>query len=54
VPMGSYPYYDEGRPGTYLVLRSVDAARLEEAGRTLEARLDAAGIPHERRGQETA
>jgi molybdenum cofactor synthesis domain-containing protein len=54
VPMGSYPYYDEGRPGTFLVLRSVDEARLEEAGRTLEARLDAAGIAHERRVQETA
>jgi molybdopterin-biosynthesis enzyme MoeA-like protein len=54
VPMGSYPYYDEGRPGTFLVLRSVDEARLEEAGQALEARLDAAGIAHERRVQETA
>ena len=54
VPMGSYPYFEEGRPGVYLVLRSVDEARLEEAGRALEARLDAAGIAHERRVQESA
>jgi molybdenum cofactor synthesis domain-containing protein len=54
VQMGSYPYYEEGKPGAYLVLRSVDAARLEEAGQTLEARLDAAGIGHERRVQDEA
>ena len=30
VQMGSYPYYEEGRPGAYLVLRSVDEARLED------------------------
>lgn len=29
VAMGSYPWYREGRVGTELVLRSIDAARLE-------------------------
>jgi molybdenum cofactor synthesis domain-containing protein len=54
VQMGSYPYYEEGHPGAFLVLRSVDEARLEVAGRELEARLDAANIGHERRTQEPA
>lgn len=30
VTMGSYPWYREGRVGTELVLRSIDAERLEE------------------------
>src|SRR5215471_8946230 len=28
VPMGSYPFYRDGKPGTQLVLRSIDPARL--------------------------
>ncbi|MFT4079197.1 competence/damage-inducible protein A [Rhodomicrobium sp.] len=41
VPMGSYPFMDEGRYGTTLVLRSVDEARLAAAKADLEARLAA-------------
>jgi molybdenum cofactor synthesis domain-containing protein len=50
VKMGSYPYFGETRPGVYLVLRGTDDARLAEAAAALEARLDAAGLPHERKG----
>ena len=43
VPMGSYPFMREGRPGTQLVLRSTDAARLAEAEAELRAQLGARG-----------
>jgi molybdenum cofactor synthesis domain-containing protein len=39
VAMGSYPFYEEGRYGTNLVLRSTRFDRLEEAKRDLLARL---------------
>ncbi len=39
VAMGSYPFFEEGRFGTNLVLRSTDAARLAEARADLIARL---------------
>jgi molybdenum cofactor synthesis domain-containing protein len=45
VPMGSYPYETDGRYGALLVLRSVSAARLEEAATALRAGLEAANIP---------
>jgi molybdenum cofactor synthesis domain-containing protein len=48
VKMGSYPQFENGRPSVHLMLRSADAARLDEACRALEARLEAAGLPHER------
>lgn len=44
VSMGSYPFYQEGRFGTHLVLRSIDEARLREAEGTLRARLAEDGI----------
>ncbi|MCB1549738.1 MAG: competence/damage-inducible protein A [Hyphomicrobiaceae bacterium] len=37
VPMGSYPFFREGRLGTQLVLRSTDEARLAEAADGLKA-----------------
>ena len=43
VPMGSYPFQKDGKPGTQLVLRSTDAARLAEAERELKAQLAARG-----------
>jgi len=43
VPMGSYPFMREGRPGTQLVLRSTDAARLAEAETELKVQLGARG-----------
>ncbi len=43
VPMGSYPFYRDGKPGTQLVLRSTDAARLAEAEAELKAQLAARG-----------
>jgi molybdenum cofactor synthesis domain-containing protein len=43
VPMGSYPFMREGRPGTQLVLRSTDAARLVKAEAELKAELTARG-----------
>jgi len=43
VPMGSYPFYRDGRPGTQLVLRSTDAARLAEAETELKTELAARG-----------
>ncbi len=39
VAMGSYPFFEQGRYGTNLVLRSTDAARLSEAKADLIARL---------------
>lgn len=44
VAMGSYPFFDEGRPGTNLVLRSPDKMLLAQAKEDLFARLSAAGI----------
>ncbi len=43
VPMGSYPFIRDGRPGTQLVLRSTDAARLAEAETELKVQLAARG-----------
>jgi molybdenum cofactor synthesis domain-containing protein len=43
VPMGSYPFQRDGRPGTQLVLRSTDAARLAEAENELRVQLAARG-----------
>ena len=43
VPMGSYPFIRDGRPGTQLVLRSTDPDRLAEADRELRAALVARG-----------
>jgi molybdenum cofactor synthesis domain-containing protein len=43
VPMGSYPFIRDGRPGTQLVLRSTDAARLAAAENDLKAQLAARG-----------
>jgi molybdenum cofactor synthesis domain-containing protein len=39
VPMGSYPFVRDGKPGTQLVLRSTDEARLAEAEAGLRAQL---------------
>jgi molybdenum cofactor synthesis domain-containing protein len=43
VPMGSYPFYRDGKPGTQLVLRSTDPARLAEAENELKMLLVARG-----------
>jgi molybdenum cofactor synthesis domain-containing protein len=43
VPMGSYPFIRDGRPGTQLVLRCTDPDRLAEAERELRAALVARG-----------
>jgi molybdenum cofactor synthesis domain-containing protein len=43
VPMGSYPFYRDGKPGTQLVLRSTDPARLAEADNELKMLLAARG-----------
>jgi len=43
VPMGSYPFIRDGKPGTQLVLRSTDAARLAEAENELKLQLAARG-----------
>ena len=43
VPMGSYPFQRDGKPGTQLVLRSTDAARLAEAENELKTQLAARG-----------
>ena len=43
VPMGSYPFQRDGKPGTQLVLRSTDAARLTEAENELKVQLAARG-----------
>jgi molybdenum cofactor synthesis domain-containing protein len=43
VPMGSYPFMRDGKPGTQLVLRSTDAERLAAADTELRAELAARG-----------
>ena len=43
VPMGSYPFMREGRPGTQLVLRSIDPARLAQAENDLKMQLATRG-----------
>ena len=43
VPMGSYPFFRDGRPGTQLVLRSTDADRLALADTGLRDKLKARG-----------
>src|SRR5215467_3449158 len=43
VPMGSYPFQRDGKPGTQLVLRSIDAGRLAEAENELKVQLSARG-----------
>jgi molybdenum cofactor synthesis domain-containing protein len=43
VPMGSYPFMRDGRPGTQLVLRSTDPARLAEAETELKVQFAARG-----------
>ncbi len=43
VPMGSYPFIRDSKPGTQLVLRSTDAARLAAADAELRAELAARG-----------
>ena len=43
VPMGSYPFMRDGRPGTQLVLRSIDPARLAAAETELKMQLAARG-----------
>jgi molybdenum cofactor synthesis domain-containing protein len=43
VPMGSYPFIRDGKPGTQLVLRSTDAARLADAENELKVLLVARG-----------
>jgi hypothetical protein len=41
VAMGSYPFHEEGRYGTNLVLRSTDEGRIRHAKADLIARLPA-------------
>src|SRR5262247_116522 len=43
VPMGSYPFQRDGKPGTQLVLRSTDPQRLAEAESELKIQLAARG-----------
>jgi molybdenum cofactor synthesis domain-containing protein len=43
VPMGSYPFMRDGRPGTQLVLRSTEPERLAAAETELRAQLAARG-----------
>ena len=43
VPMGSYPFMRDGKPGTQLVLRSTDAARLAQAESELKVQFAARG-----------
>jgi hypothetical protein len=43
VPMGSYPFQRDGKPGTQLVLRSTDPARLAEAENELKVQLATRG-----------
>jgi molybdenum cofactor synthesis domain-containing protein len=43
VPMGSYPFQKDGKPGTQLVLRSTDADRLAAAEAELKAQLASRG-----------
>ena len=44
VPMGSYPFSDDGGYGSNLVLRALDPARLAVAHEALTSRLSAAGF----------
>jgi len=41
--MGSYPFQRDGRPGTQLVLRSTDPARLSQAENELKIELATRG-----------
>jgi len=43
VPMGSYPFQKDGKPGTQLVLRCTDATRLAEAENELKVQLSTRG-----------
>jgi molybdenum cofactor synthesis domain-containing protein len=43
VPMGSYPFYRDGKPGTQLVLRSTEPDRLAQAENELKMALAARG-----------
>jgi len=43
VPMGSYPFIRDGKPGTQLVLRSTDVSRLADAENELKVLLAARG-----------
>src|SRR4029450_1361093 len=43
VPMGSYPFIRDGKPGTQLGLRSTDAARVGQAESELKMQLAARG-----------
>jgi molybdenum cofactor synthesis domain-containing protein len=43
VPMGSYPFQKDGKPGTQLVLRSTESARLAEAENELKIQLASRG-----------
>jgi molybdopterin-biosynthesis enzyme MoeA-like protein len=43
VPMGSYPFQRDGRPGTQLVLRCTDPARLSQAENDLKLELATRG-----------
>jgi molybdopterin-biosynthesis enzyme MoeA-like protein len=43
VPMGSYPFYRDGKPGTQLVLRSTEPDRLAQAENELKMLLAARG-----------
>jgi molybdenum cofactor synthesis domain-containing protein len=43
VPMGSYPFQRDGRPGTQLVLRSTDPVRLSQAENELKIELATRG-----------
>lgn len=43
VAMGSYPFQRDGKPGTQLVLRSTDVARLADADKELKVLLAARG-----------
>jgi molybdopterin-biosynthesis enzyme MoeA-like protein len=44
VPMGSYPFFRDGRLGTQLVLRSTEAERLNAAAAELREKLATRGL----------
>jgi molybdenum cofactor synthesis domain-containing protein len=44
VQIGSYPFFEQGRLGTYAVLRSIDADALEQAHRGLWKLIEAEGF----------
>ena len=44
VQMGSYPFFDQGKLGTHLVLRSIDKDRLDEAREAAWAMLEEEGF----------